>query len=61
MAYYSWSVAFYLPQLRLAVCFVGVQLFRVVSWLHQLGAVSVPGAVPGCFVVINNRICSRFQ
>jgi hypothetical protein len=47
MAYYSWSVAFYLPQLRLAVCFVGVQLFLVVSRLHQLGAVSVPGAAPG--------------
>ena len=50
MVYYLWAVGSDLPGLRLAVGFVGVQSFPALSRLHQLGAVSVPGAVPGCFV-----------
>lgn len=61
MAYYLWAVGSDLPGLRLAVGFAGVQSFLAVSRLHRFGVVSAPGAVPGCFVVINNRICSRFQ
>jgi hypothetical protein len=61
MVYYPWVIGSDLPELRLAVDFVGVQSFLAVSRLHRFGVVSAPGAVPGCFVVINNRICSRFQ
>ena len=50
MAYYLWAVGSGLPGLRLAVGFVGVQSFPETSRFHQLGAVSVPGAVPGWFV-----------
>jgi hypothetical protein len=50
MAYYLWAVGSDLPGLRLAVGFAGVQSFPAVSRLHQLGAVSVPGAVPGWLV-----------
>nr|DAV48091.1 MAG TPA: hypothetical protein [Caudoviricetes sp.] len=47
MAYYLRAFGSDLPGLRLAVGFVGVQSFPAASRLHQLGAVSVPGAVPG--------------
>jgi hypothetical protein len=47
---YPWVVGSYLPELRLAVGFVGVQSFPASSRLHQFSAVSVPGAVPGWFV-----------
>lgn len=50
MAYYLWAVGSDLPGLRLAVGFVDIQSFPESSRLHQLGAVSVPGAVPGWFV-----------
>lgn len=50
MAYYLWAVGSDLPGLRLAVGFVCVQSFPAVSRFRQFGAVSVPGAVPGCFV-----------
>ena len=46
MVYYPWAVGSDLPGLRLAVGFIGVQSFPAVSRLHQLGAVSVPGAAP---------------
>ena len=52
MAYYLWAVGSDLPGLRLAVGFAGVQSFPAVSRLHQLGAVSVPGAVPGWLVYL---------
>lgn len=47
MAYYLWAVGSDLPGLRLVVGFVDIQSFPESSRLHQLGAVSVPGAVPG--------------
>ena len=47
MVYYLWAVGSDLPGLRLAVGFIGVQSFLAVSRFHQLGAVSVLGAVPG--------------
>nr|DAW05096.1 MAG TPA: hypothetical protein [Caudoviricetes sp.]DAW43880.1 MAG TPA: hypothetical protein [Caudoviricetes sp.] len=50
MIYYLWALGSDLPGLRLAVGFAGVQSFPAVSRLHQLGAVSVPGAVPGWLV-----------
>jgi hypothetical protein len=50
MTYYPWLVASDLPQLRLAVGFVGIQLFPADSRLHRFGVVSVPGAVPCWFV-----------
>ena len=50
MVYYLLAVGSDLPGLRLAVGFVGVQSFLALSRLHQLGAVSVPGAVPGWLV-----------
>jgi hypothetical protein len=59
--YYLLAVGSNLPGLRLAVGFVGVQSFPETSRFHQLGAVSVPGAVHGWFVVINNRSCLRLQ
>ena len=46
MAYYLWAVGSGLPGLRLAVVFVDIQSFPESSRLHQLGAVSAPGAVP---------------
>lgn len=61
MVYYLLPVGSGLPGLRLTVGFAGVQSFPAASRLHRFGVVSAPGAVPGCFVVINNRICSRFQ
>ena len=48
--YYLWAFGSDLPGLRLAVGFVDIQSFPESSRLHQLGAVSVPGAVPGWFV-----------
>ena len=50
MAYYLWAVGSGLPGLRLAVVFVDIQSFPESSRLHQLGAVSAPGAVHGLFV-----------
>lgn len=50
MAYYLWAVGSGLPGLRLAVVFVDIQSFPESSRLHQLGAVSAPGAVPGWLV-----------
>ena len=50
MIYYLWALGSDLPGLRLAVGFAGVQSFPAVSRLHQLGAVSVPGAIPGWFM-----------
>lgn len=47
MAYYLWAVGSGLPGLRLAVVFVDIQSFPESSRLHQLGAVSAPGAAPG--------------
>lgn len=47
ISYYLLSVGSDLPGLRLTVGFVDVQSFPAASRLHQLGAVSVPGAVPG--------------
>nr|DAT46781.1 MAG TPA: hypothetical protein [Caudoviricetes sp.] len=47
MIYYLWVIGSDLPGLRLTVGFVDVQSFPAASRLHQLGAVSVPGAVPG--------------
>lgn len=49
MAYYLWAVGSGLPGLRLAVVFVDIQSFPESSRLHQLGAVSAPGAAPGWF------------
>lgn len=49
MIYYLWAFGSGLPGIRLAVGFVGVQSFPAASRLHQLGVVSVPGAVPGWF------------
>lgn len=46
MIYYLWAVGSDLPELRLAVDFVGVQSFPALSRLHKLGMVSAPGAVP---------------
>lgn len=50
MIYYLWVIGSDLPGLRLTVGFVDVQSFPAASRLHQLGAVSVPGAVPGWLV-----------
>ena len=50
MIYYLWALGSDLPGLRLAVGFAGVQSVPAVSRLHQLGAVSGPGAVPGWLV-----------
>lgn len=47
---YPWVIGSDLPGLRLAVGFAGAQSFPAVSRLHQFGAVSAPGAVPGWFV-----------
>lgn len=47
IVYYLLSVGSDLPGIRLAVGFVGVQSFPASSRLHQIGAVSVSGAVPG--------------
>ena len=46
MVYYPWVIGSDLPELRLAVDFVGVQSFPALSRLHKLGMVSAPGAVP---------------
>jgi hypothetical protein len=46
MVYYPWVIGSDLPELRLAVDFVGVQSFQALSRLHKLGMVSAPGAVP---------------
>ena len=46
MAYYPWAIGSDLPELRLAVDFVGVQSFPALSRLHKLCMVSAPGAVP---------------
>lgn len=46
MVYYPWVIGYDLPELRLAVDFVGVQSFPALSRLHKLGMVSAPGAVP---------------
>lgn len=46
MVYYPWVIGSDLPELRLAVDFVGVQSFLALSRLHKLGMVSAPGAVP---------------
>lgn len=47
MIYYLWAVGSDLPGIRPAVGFVDVQSFLAASRLHQIGAVSVPSAVPG--------------
>lgn len=46
IAYYPWAIGSDLPELRLAVDFVGVQSFPALSRLHKLCMVSAPGAVP---------------
>ena len=50
MVYYPWVMGSDLPGLRLSVGFAGAQSFLAASRFHQLGAVSVPGAVPGWLV-----------
>lgn len=50
MVYYPWVMGSDLPGLRLSVGFADVQSFRAASRLHQLGVLSVPGAVHGWFV-----------
>lgn len=50
MIYYLWAVGSDLPELRLAVGFVGVQSFMASSRLHQFGVISAPGAVHGWFL-----------
>lgn len=47
MVYYPWVIGSDLPELRLAVDFVGVQSFPAASRLHRFGVVSAPGAVLG--------------
>ena len=50
MVFYPWVMGADLPGLRRSGGFADVHSFRAASRLHQLGVLSVPGAVHGWFV-----------